>query len=65
MVFINCSMAVCLYVYLYAFNSDVAAGQSWIQFVLQVLLRNFKCSEKLCARSTLLAIFLIIICFCQ
>lgn len=65
MVFVNCGMAICLNVYLYAFSSDVAAGQSWIQFVLQVLLRNFRYSEKLCARSTLLAIFLIIICFCQ
>jgi hypothetical protein len=64
-VFIKFSLAACLYVYLCAFNSGVAAGQSWIQFVLQVLLRNFKYSEKLCTRSTLLGVYLIIICFCQ
>jgi hypothetical protein len=61
--FTNCSLAVCLSFYLYTFNSDVAAAQSWIQFVLQVLLRNIKYKEKLCARSTLLAIYVIIVCF--
>ena len=60
--FINCTLTVCLSVCLYAFNSDVAAGQSRIHFVLQVFLRNFKYSEKLCVRSTLLAIYVIIVC---